>query len=485
MPTTTTSTTQVHKEYLYNVEKWKTVRDCVAGAKTVKENGVLYLPKPNAADTSEENRVRYLQYLARAQYVNFTGRSERGFVGLVRRKEPIVDLPSGLDYLNESATSTGVGIDQLADDTVSELLETGRYGMLADFPEMGEGLTAAEVSALNPMAKILTYKAENIVDWHESVVAGQRIVDFVKLAEVVDSMTSGSATYTTETQYRVLRLVNLVPDDIEGGDSSEKVIYRQEVYKNGSSTEPTEVFEPKKADGSYFTEIPFVFVGSESNDPAVDPAPLYDIADINVGHYRNSADYEESVFITGQPTLFISSDMSSDQFANANPNGIQIGARRGHFLGSNGSAIMLQAEPNTLAKEAMDLKERQLMMVGAKIIEPQSRGANETAEGARIRYGAENSTLSKIVDNTSDAIMAMIGYIGEFTGIDVSSAVYKLNTQFYDPGTDPQAIMATIALFDRQVIGMTDMRNFSRKQGVIESDRTDQEVENDVNESDL
>ena len=48
--------------------------------------------------------------------------------------------------------------------------------------------------------------------------------------------------------------------------------------------------------------IPFIFCGALNNSPDVDKSPVYDIAEVNIAHYRNSADYEESCFIAGQAT---------------------------------------------------------------------------------------------------------------------------------------------------------------------------------------
>jgi len=62
---------------------------------------------------------------------------------------------------------------------------------------------------------------------------------------------------------------------------------------------------PRQSDGSLWDEIPFSFIGSINNDETIDKAPLYDIAEINISHYRNSADYEESSFLLDSlPLLF-------------------------------------------------------------------------------------------------------------------------------------------------------------------------------------
>ncbi len=482
----TITTLNENAEYINRLEEWQTVRDCMAGAKTVKDAGEDYLPIPNPSDTSHENILRYRQYKKRAQFVNFTARSARGFVGLVRQREPIVELPPDMEYLIKSATASGVGLNQLADDTVRELLATGRYGYLADYPEQPRNLSKAETKRIGNKGRILTYQAEQIPRWHESIIDGVRVLDYVKLVEPVEKLGKNGNTIEETFQYRVLRLSpqelldqegNQILDD-NGDIKFTNPIYTQALYDDeATSTLIGDIMIPLQSDGQPFNFIPFIFAGSESNDPKVDPAPLYDIADINIGHYRNSADYEESAFVVGQPMLGIVTDISSEAWANANPN-FSFGCRAGVFLGANGDLKLVQAQPNTIAKEAMDSKENQLKMIGAKMIETDNTA--ETATAARITNGAENSVLGKIVLNTSDAIVTAIGWLGLFQGVLTKDVIFELNTRFYDPGVDPQAIMASIALYDRGIIAKADVQDFSRKQGVVDSDRTNEDIDKDA-----
>jgi len=116
----------------------------------------------------------------------------------------------------------------------------------------------------------------------------------------------------TAKQYRKLCLVDGV--------------YTVEVYRDDVIYQS---FQPR-ANGKLLDRIPFIIAGSYSNDPAVDDAALYDIAEINIGHYRNSADYEEGIFLHGQPMLHIDvGTTSAIEFETLNPNGIEVGSRRG------------------------------------------------------------------------------------------------------------------------------------------------------------
>ncbi|MDP0908071.1 hypothetical protein Q6322_30065, partial [Klebsiella pneumoniae] len=59
-------------------------------------------------------------------------------------------------------------------------------------------------------------------------------------------------------------------------------------------------YHPKPKGEDFWDEIPFTFVGAQNNDPSIDESPLAALVEINLGHYRNSADYEDSVFLCGQ-----------------------------------------------------------------------------------------------------------------------------------------------------------------------------------------
>ena len=59
--------------------RWDLVKDCLSGQKAVKDAREKYLPKPNPADLSEENKKRYDQYVERAVFYNVTSGPTRGW----------------------------------------------------------------------------------------------------------------------------------------------------------------------------------------------------------------------------------------------------------------------------------------------------------------------------------------------------------------------------------------------------------------------
>jgi len=441
---------------------WEKTRDAVRGSVAIKDKRAKYLPVPDAESNPQgQDSVRYQQYIKRAVFTNYTGRTKNALVGAAFRKRPIIELPTGLEYLLYDATGDGLSLEQLAKDELSNLLETGRSFFLVDYPQADENLSVEDVARLDLRASIVPYTAESVINWKTEVVAGRRLLTLVVLAEPYLEATD-EFSHESKTQYRVLRLR-------EDG-------YSQQIYRDDEPWSQ-EVY-PRRSDGLTWDVIPGIFVGSKNNDSTVDDAPLADIADVNIAHYRNSADYEESCFITGQPTLFITTSLTGEQWKTLNPEGIKLGSRAGHVLGETGSANLVQADPNNLVLAAMTAKEAQMVAIGARIIT--DRGNNETAEGARIRFASENSVLGDIVGNLSEALKSCVYWVGEFMGVQSDEISVEINREFYDKTVDPQTLMAMVQLMDRQIISDQDIFARLKSGGLIDSDRKLEDVRDEL-----
>lgn len=434
--------------YLARIDTVTTTRDACAGQHAVKAGGRKYLPAFIPDDPE-----RYEQYLKRAVYTNVVGRTLDGLLGLAFRKEPTFTLPAELDYMSDDADGQGLSLEQVSKIIVGELLQAGRVGLLVDYPEADPGLSVEDVRMLGLSATVAVYASESIINWSDD---GRLIV----LRETVEER-SGADEFHAETKYRY-RVLSLD----EGG-------YVQRVFDEGGQVVGRK--EPRGADGRRLKTIPFVWVGAETNTASIDLPPLYDLAELNIAHYRNSADQEESLFIHGQGTLFVSSEMTADQFNVANPNGIVVGARRGHFLGKGGSAQLLQTAPNDALSVAMQAKLDQMLALGAQIITPKT--GVETAEAARIRSASEASVLSTVVANASEAIEAACEYATLFMGGNADDVTFEINRDFFDRTLTAQDVMALIQLADRGDVAQTDLRDTLRQAGWLKGSRTDDEID--------
>lgn len=444
--------------YNFNLKMWRLVEDCAQGQQQIKARGDTYLPRPNPTDRSEENLERYQQYLDRAIFYNTVYKTMIAMVGVVFRQPPKVELPSSIEYIIKNADGAGLSINQQAQSTFSEVLKKGRCGLLVDHPPTVDGTTRADV-AMGVRATIKQYKPEYILDWNEEETPSGSRLNYVKIVESNRTVDIETGAQSVEWEFITLRL-------IDGVYSIER--------SNAEGVNIGERIEPRRANGKTFNFIPFIFPGSENNSPDIDQVPMYDLAVVNIGHYRNSADNEEASFIAGQPTLAVTSSLSASEFNESNPSGVMIGSRYGHFLGESGSLVLVQASPNNLPSALMKDKEEQMVSLGAQLV---SQTGNETAFAVGAKLASNTSALSLIAGNVSDAYAKCFAWCLEFMSTTESTEdmLYELNKDFFPPDIDAQLITAWVGGVQGGILPQSALNDMLRSARVTAL--TDEEIE--------
>lgn len=442
------------------------IRDCVAGQRIIKRRKTIYLPDPDPLEPDEEARkARYENYLARSVFYGVTGRTLRGLVGLVFDKDPAVLVPDLLKPVLADATGSGTSLDQQAHASLSDVVAIGRAGVLTDYPNTPAPVTRADALQGNIRPTIIRYEAENIINWRTRSIGSRVLLTLVVLREHYVLEDDGFSEKPA-IQYRVLRLK-------EGRYTVE--LYREQ---EGNDLALFETYEPKDGRGQPFTEIPFSFIGSLDNDPGIDRPPLLDIAELNVAHYRNSADWEESCFMVGQPTPVLAG--ISKQWAEEVLKGkIRFGSRGAILLPEKGSAELLQAEPNTMAMEGMEHKEQQMIALGAKLLE--NSGVQQTATEATQDYVMDNSVLGTCARNVSMAYRKALNWAWQYaTGeiVDDPELIdYELNTDFAARGLTAQDRQQVVQAWVQKAITWEEMRWNLKRSGIAYQDDEDSKAE--------
>lgn len=503
----------VRQELRDALPRYDLIRDCIE--QLVKERRTAYLPMPNADDTSVENKERYNAYLLRAVFYNVTARTLGGLVGEVFRRDPVINLPSRLDAINKDANGSGINLTQSAKEAVSLVVSYGRAGLFVDYPtrtdEAGnpKPATVAELDAGDVRPTINLYHGRNIINWRTKRRGAKHVLSLVVLSEKWTN-TSDMFSSTEEQQYRVLRL-------------DENDVYRVEVWREGPPPGPVagassalplgpdssasfvgplannndardkyqvhERFTPTDGNGATLKEIPFTFIGPVNNDSAVDTSPLYDMAIINVAHFRNSADYEESCFVVGQPTVWVSG-LTNEWYEKVLNKKLNFGSRGGIPLPVGGEAGLLQVEANTMPKEAMEHKERQMVALGAKLVEQQQ--VQRTATEANIENTSEVSTLSSSANNVSLAFKFALEWCAAFLGIAVTkddkaedAIKFELNTDFEISKLNATERAEVIASWQSNAIAFSEMRAVLRKAGIaiLDDEAAREEIDNELKTS--
>ena len=442
-----------HPKYRDAIDVWRTVHDAVEGQQAIKDGGTRYLPGFIPRDDE-----RYRQYKRRAYYLGVTGRTHDKFMGAVFRKPATIDLPAPIEYLIESADGAGQSLEQFGKGILSEVLQTGRAGILADYPPAEPGQSAEETAELRAYAAL--YPAANIINWREESFGGQTRLTLVVLTEHIQVDGSDEFDPEPQIQYRVLRLR-------EG-------IYTVQLYDQAGNA--FEEYMPRQSDGSPWRYIPFRFVGASDNTPDIDKSPLFDMATLNIAHYQITADHMENLHLHGQVTLGVTSSLSAEQFAESNPSGIIVGARAGHFLGETGGFHTATAPESSSLRVALQDKLEEMVSIGASLV--QRGSGSETAEGRRIDVSSEHSVLDSVVGNVSEGMEAAIEDCALFMGADPDAVEFSLNRQFFEEVVTPQEVMSWISLRDTGAWATTDLRDNLRKGGLLE--RTDEEIDGDL-----
>jgi hypothetical protein len=442
---------------------YRLVADCIAGQRAVKKAGVRYLPAPNPDDESEANLARYDAYKTRAVFYNVTQRTLSGLVGEVFARDPVEELPTGLDVVSEDADGSGLTLTQLAKRATRYTLSMGRAGVLADYPIVEGGISKADVESGSIQPTITVYGALHIMNWRTKKHKAKMYLTLIVLKEMYDTDDDGFIV-TQKEQFRVLRLTDGV--------------YTTEVYRDGSLFNGP--LTPVDANGEAFDYIPFTFIGSENNDAEIDHPPMLDLASINVAHYRNSADYEEGVYMVGQPTP-VFAGLTEDWVSNVMKGEVRLGSRGGVMLPAGGSAELLQMAANGAAFEAMEHKERQMVALGAKLVE--QKQVQRTATEAGIDNASETSVLSDVAKNVSAAIRFSLEVSARFSGDADAKILYELNTDFSIAHMSAQERAQLIAEWQGGAIAFSEMRAALRKSGVATLD--DKKALTEIGEDDF
>lgn len=399
-----------------------------------------YLPDPSPTTEKYEVRAkRYQDYLNRAVFYNVTRRTVSALVGQIFSKYPTYDL-NELAYLETDVDGSGESLVQQAKDATIQCLLKGGGGLLADMP-VNSGATKASMAKGGIRPTIIHYERESIINWRVSKVGAVHKLSLLVLSESYIAEDDGYEQKLGE-QLLVLRLVD--------GLAESEIL--QKIDGNWLSQGVNRLTDHS---GSQLTEIPFYFYGAVNNDAEIDGSPVYDLAELNVAHFRNSADLEESLFIAGQPTLVVSG-LTEEWVKDTLSGGIAIGSRSGILLPQGGTAQMIQAQSDSALFEAMQHKEAQMKAIGAKLVETSKQ--NKTATEAAQDSADETSTLTTIANNLSDAYSKAVRACGRYVGIATDGLFVTLNTQFNFAKMSPEQQAQMVANWQGGAITFAEMR---------------------------
>ncbi|MDC4781796.1 DUF4055 domain-containing protein [Acinetobacter baumannii] len=461
-----------HAEYVKNVGLWQKIDDVCDGEDAVKEQREKYLPKPNAHDKTPENDAAYAAYLTRAVFYEVTGTTLNSLVGAAFATDPSFKFTPELEHLERNANGAGLSAYQLAQTGIRHLLKHYRCALYVDYPDVIPARNLKEYKEQNSYPMIHLLNAVDVINWDSMMVGNQKKLCLVVIREVVSTRGSDGFSKEDREQFRVLRLE---PD--EKGDFYYSVqIYTKNdkgKYEGGPKKFPTDY------SGKPWTYIPFTFVGAVDNSEEIKKPPLLALANLNLAHYRDSADFQESVFYMGQPQYYVSG-VNWQWFDEAKARGIYVGAKVLLPLPENGKLGIEQANPNTLSREAMKDKWNQMKELGARLIEKGS--AAKTATEANNDDAVQHSVLSLCVVNMNEALSMALRWCAKYVIANVDALnkddlMFEISQEF-----NKQGYLAELArqLFEAALQGRSSFKSWweYNQTGMFPKQKYEDELQN-------
>ena len=418
-------------EYQAALPRWQRCRDAFEGSDAVKARATDYLPMLEGHQGSSQ---KYDAYKTRAVFYNATARTVAGLLGSVFRAAPSWTFPATIEDDLKDVTLMGRPLVSFALMGFNELLVTGRVGVQVDMPKKPEdGATTRPYWVLR--------RAEDILSWRTVVRDGQEIVTRVVLSEVVEEDNPEDEwSPTLVDQIRVLELVS------QASGAAAYQIRRFRKKKASDEAEDQweqhdEVIVPLKH-GDRLTFIPFQFIGPTSVTPAIEKSPIVDIVDVNLSHYRTSADFEHGAHVTALPTPWVSGAELPDG------TDFPIGSATAWILpNTQAKAGMLEFTGDGLQtlERSLSVKQEQMASLGARLIESR-KAAAETAEALRLAMSGDHSVLASMASTFDQAMTNVLRWHADWSGAADTKITFAVNKDFFEArltAPEAQALVGT------------------------------------------
>lgn len=451
-----------HPDYDKYSLKWKRCRDVIIGQDAMHAAGEAYLPR-----LKDEEPLDYEARRKRSDFFNGTWRTIDALSGMAFRKAPTVDVPGAIELYLDDITMSGTPMGAFAKDVVEEVLSVGRIGVLVDHPQQPENvapLTVAVAAAqgLRPMLQL--YPTESIRNWKFARISNVWTLAMVVLGETVE-IPQDEFSSKTEERYRVL-------------DFDESGLYRQRLFKVDERGRDELIDAPiyPLMNGKPMRYIPFVIIGATGRNDQIDEPPLIDLVDKNIAHYQVNSDYRHGLHFTGLPTPVVSGYQAEEKAPK-----LYIGSQAAWvFTDPAAKATFLEFTGTGLQaiEKALDRTERQMAMLGARMIADETKQA-ETLGATQIKRTGENSVLSKIVEGVSEALEWALGVFAEWAG-NKAEITYQISREFLPTMMDAQTLNAIFAGVQSGDISRQEAFELLQRGDVIDGEKTYEEHQEQI-----
>ncbi|ROM94402.1 DUF4055 domain-containing protein [Pseudomonas brassicacearum] len=395
-----------------HIAEWRMMDDALEGEGAIKRSP-KNLPKPSGMVEAEKldgagNAYLYQNYTDRAQYEHWVRDSLRSMMGLVSRLLPEINLPSGLQGLEDNATSDGFGLKQLFFRMVRQAISHGRVPLVVNIDETGEPYFS-------------TYATRNAINWKVGSQGGRQDLVLAVFIEFRDDK-EDEFDHECKMVYRVFKMIGNVCHSEVLGEAGEVIEELKPLGTTGTDN--------RLVRGLEF--LPVIYCGSTDNAPDVDEVPLLTMARAALKSYQLSADYFTALHQTSHPQPWVAGLDEKVELSVTGPSAAWD-------LGPTGSCGYLEFQGAGIeaVRKAMDDQRNAAVEAGAKVMDV---GGTESGEARKTRQNDQHATLHSIVITVAEAVEQGLRYAAEWKGYDSKQIKFKVNPEFVIPQVDAQVL---------------------------------------------
>jgi hypothetical protein len=442
--------------------KWQRCRDCREGSDAVKAAGRVYLPALGSHDDTVSGQAAYNAFKSRALFYNAMARTVQGLSGLIFNKAPTFELTPAIEGHELDVTLADESGEMFSLRACQEVLTTGRFGVLVEMSETDEAPSRPYW---------VGYTAENIYSVNTERVSAEQVTTRVVLRESVAIEELDDEFAEDEiVQFRVLELRRVGVGEsvargpeLTGPEGMGPMIYTQTVWRESENQDgewiPMETFVPRRR-GKPLSFIPFVIIGATTagSGGEIEKPPLLDLADVNLSHYRGSADLKHGLNKIALPQPWVSGISGTDEGA------ITIGASVVWMLGEQGRAGYMEYSGAGIGSIREDQKDMEILMatLGARLLENAADAPDETATAVRIKYAGENASIRTIAGALETGLTQVFKWHAWWIGVgnedpaDVEAGI-EMNKDFFSQRATPDDVKAAMLLWQAGAISFQSL----------------------------
>lgn len=422
----------VHPELRSRLPQIQRCIDAIEGSDIIKAKGEEYLPILGSQDSGE-----YDAYKLRANFLGATERTSIVMVGALMRKPPKINIPDKLKYLIEDTTGFNEGIEDFVRKIAGGLLATGRTAILLD-------RTVGNSNRLY----MSHYDSYAVTDWDIEEHPGQP----PKLVRVVleeDYLERDGYIKYSKTRFREYFLQNgqahvsfWEEAQTTRSKSNFNIARGQKQFEKQKTVKLTQRGKPMD-----YLPISFVSYGPTNSYKVAKP-PLLAIADINLSHYRTSADLEHGRHWTALPTPWFSGIREEDPIYLGSGKAMILPdpAARAGFLEFTGTGLKALSE-------ARKEKEEQMAYLGARMLSGNSAGS-ENAEVARMNHSGEVAVLTDLARGISKGLEDALKKAAMWEGLPTKDISVKINTDYINTTMSPAELQSLTVAYQSGAISI-------------------------------